>query len=130
MLNKGLFTSASCHWATPKALYEAMNAEFHFNDDPCPLGGTGGLDRPWGLVTFCNPPYGKAITKWLAKGWYEWAHGKTVVFLLPSRTDTQWWHSYCMQATEIRFLRGRLHFNEAGPAPFPSAIIVFRGNEC
>ena len=46
--------------------------------------------------------------------------------LLPSRTDTAWWHEYVMKATQIRFLRGRLYFNDGeGRAPFPSCVVVF-----
>jgi len=64
--------------------------------------------------------------------------GATVVCLIPARTDTTWWHKYCMKG-EIRLIKGRLKFvnrtlpsyREDGdfktsPAPFPSAIIVFR----
>jgi len=125
-INSGLFTSASQHWATPEDLYEALNAEFNFNDDPCPLHGKGGLDREWGSRTYCNPPYGKEIGKWIERAYREAQQGKTVVLLIPSRTDTRWWHDYIMKATEIRFIRGRLHFNESGPAPFPSAIVIFK----
>ena len=33
-----------------------------------------------------------------------------------------------MKASEIRFIKGRLKFDEhANSAPFPSAIVVFRG---
>lgn len=50
----------------------------------------------------------------------------TVVCLVPSRTDTKWWHDYAMKADEIRFIKGRLKFgNSKNSAPFPSAIIVF-----
>lgn len=126
MITKGLFTSASQHWSTPKDLYEVLNTEFHFNDDPCPLNGSGGLDREWGSRTFCNPPYGKTITKWLSKAYVESLKGKLVVCLIPSRTDTRWWHEYVMKASEIRFLKGRLKFGDSkNSAPFPSAIIVF-----
>jgi site-specific DNA-methyltransferase (adenine-specific) len=46
--------------------------------------------------------------------------------LVPSRTDTDWWHRYAMKG-EIRLLRGRLKFGEAtNSAPFPSAVVVFR----
>lgn len=69
------------------------------------------------------------IGKWLKKGYGEWKKGRTIVFLIPSRTDTSWWHEYVMKASEIRFIRGRVHFNDAGPAPFPSAIVVFRGKK-
>ena len=127
MFNKGLFSSASCHWSTPAALYADLDREFHFNDDPCPLRGTGGLTRDWGTSTYCNPPYGREIGHWLKKGYDESLQGKLVVFLIPSRTDTQWWHEYVMRASEIRFLRGRIRFGHSRTgAPFPSAIVVFR----
>jgi site-specific DNA-methyltransferase (adenine-specific) len=132
MLNSGLFTSLSPNYATPKALYAELDAEFHFNDDPCPFEAepffepTSGLEREWGTSTFCNPPYGRKIGAWIAKGYAESQKGKTIVFLIPSRTDTDWWHRFIMKASEIRFVRGRLSFSDKGPAPFPSAVIVFR----
>ena len=126
-LTSGLFTSLSPHWATPKAVYRQLDSEFDFNDDPCPLHGDGGLDenREWGSRTFINPPYGNAIVAWVRRAYDESLKGKLVVCLLPSRTDTRWWHDYVMKASQIRFIKGRLHFSEAGPAPFPSAIVVF-----
>ena len=50
-----------------------------------------------------------------------------VVALLPARTDTAWFHEYIYRsAREVRFLRGRLHFNESeNAAPFPSMIVIF-----
>ena len=62
----------------------------------------------------------------MEKGYGEYLKGKTVVFLIPSRTDTKWWHNYCMRG-EIRFIKGRLKFdNYKNSAPFPSAIVIFR----
>jgi len=124
---KGLFTSVSVHWATPMALYRTLDAEFNFNDDPCPLiPESDGLSRSWGDRTFCNPPYGKAIGLWLKKAYQESHQAKLVVCLIPSRTDTQWWHDYVMKAEEIRFIRGRLKFGGSqNSAPFPSAIVIF-----
>lgn len=133
MLNQGLFSSASCHWETPKELYDSLNAEFHFDDDPCPIGipdplySDDGLAREWGSRTFLNPPYGRAIAKWIHRAYTEGQNGKLVVCLLPSRTDTKWWHEYCMKASEIRFIRGRLKFSNAKfNAPFPSVIVIFK----
>lgn len=126
-MNKILFSSASIHWATPKELYRALNQEFNFNDDPCPMYGNGGLTREWGERTYCNPPYGRKIGEWLAKGYEQALKGKLVVFLIPSRTDTKWWHDYVMKAQEIRFLKGRLKFgNACNSAPFPSCIAIFQ----
>lgn len=80
-----------------------------------------------GQIVFCNPPYGKVIKDWVKKGAEEAQKpGTTVVMLLPARTDTAWFHDYIYhKAREIRFLRGRLRFNEAGAAPFPSMVVVF-----
>ena len=124
--NKVMFSSASDHWSTPKETYEALDKEFHFNDDPCPLGGVSGLQRKWGSRTFVNPPYSE-IKEWVKYGYEEFMLGKTVVMLIPSRTDTRWWHDYVMKAQEIRFIKGRLKFGGSkNSAPFPSAIVVFK----
>jgi len=128
MITKGLFSSASIHWATPIELYNDLNREFGFNDDPCPLHSMEDrLNTEWGSRTFMNPPYGTEITKWIKKAYEESLKGKTIVCLIPSRTDTRWWHDYVMKAHKIRFLRGRLKFgNSHNSAPFPSCIAVFR----
>ena len=123
------FLSQSVDWATPKGVYDKLNQEFNFNFDPCPLGGSSymnGLEMEWGNSTFCNPPYGREIGKWTAKALEENAKGKTIVLLIPSRTDTKWWHSHIMKANEIRFIKGRLKFGDAiNSAPFPSALAIF-----
>jgi hypothetical protein len=128
ILNWGLFTSIRGDWKTPKALYQALDAEFHFDFDPCPTKPkVDGLKTEWGNTNFVNPPYGKEISNWIQKGYQENLNGKTVVFLLPSRTDTRWWHEYIMKAAEIRFIKGRLRFDDQkNPAPFPSAIVIFK----
>uniref|UniRef100_UPI00054D5781 DNA N-6-adenine-methyltransferase n=1 Tax=Desulfovirgula thermocuniculi TaxID=348842 RepID=UPI00054D5781 len=67
------------------------------------------------------------IGKWIQKAYEEAQKGATVVCLLPSRTDTAWWHEYVMRAAEVRFIRGRLRFGGAeNGAPFPSCVVVFR----
>lgn len=57
-----------------------------------------------------------------------------VVCLIPSRTDTETWHTYIWDTeyhkpkdgVQVRFLEGRLKFGDAdNAAPFPSAIVVF-----
>jgi site-specific DNA-methyltransferase (adenine-specific) len=134
--NRAQFTSLKVDYATPKALYAQLDGEFHFTDDPCPFDTTtraiygehDGLARPWGDSTFVNPPYGREIGVWIRRGYEEAQQGKTVVLLIPSRTDTVWWHKYVMKASEIRFIKGRIKFSGAKwNAPFPSAVVVFRG---
>ena len=130
LLNRVHFSSASNEWVTPKAVYADLDAEFGFTYDPCDLWDgelrQDGLMSDWGEVTFCNPPYSE-IAKWVEKAHREWQKGRTVVLLIPSRTDTRWWHNYVMKATEIRFIKGRLKFGDAkNNAPFPSCVVVFR----
>ena len=124
-MNRVLFKSMTDEWRTPKSIYDALNIEFNFIFDPCPMGGVwDGLHRPWSFPAFCNPPYSH-IKEWVQRAYLESTHG-TVVLLIPSRTDTRWWHDYVMKASEIRFIKGRLKFGNAkNNAPFPSCVVVF-----
>jgi site-specific DNA-methyltransferase (adenine-specific) len=129
-MNRVLFKSACDNYSTPAELYKKLNNEFNFDFDPCPLDPSpkvDGLSIEWGGVTFCNPPYSQ-ISKWCEKAYQESLKGKTVVMLIPSRTDTKYWHNFIMKAREIRFIKGRLKFgNSKNSAPFPSCIVVFKG---
>ena len=122
------FMSQKLDWLTPDGAYRKLDNEFHFNFDPCPVNATfDGLSIDWGKSNFVNPPYGRELPKWIKKGYEEVQKGKIVVFLIPSRTDTRWWHDYLMKADEIRFIKGRLKFKGAiNSAPFPSAVVVFK----
>ena len=123
------FSSVTDNWRTPEGFYKALDAEFKFDFDPCPLKDPprfDGLTCEWGQRTFCNPPYSD-LRAWMRKAFSEHLKGKTVVMLIPSRTDTRAWHDYALNASEIRFIRGRLKFGDAkNCAPFPSAIVIFR----
>ena len=125
------FMSLRGDWKTPRKLYSELDQEFQFDHDPCPTNPMfDGLETEWGECNFVNPPYGNIIGKWLERGKEMQARGKTSVFLIPSRTDTRWWHNYVMQSDEIRFIKGRLKFDEhKNCAPFPSAIVVMRGKK-
>jgi hypothetical protein len=128
-MSRVVFSSQSVHWAMPRRVYDALDAEFHFDFDPCPLGesevdGAAPLFSSWkGRRVFCNPPYNREIIKFLTRA----SEAEIAVFLLPSRTDTQWFHEFVLpKAREIRFIRGRLKFGEAkNNAPFPSVICIF-----
>src|SRR3990167_55222 len=124
---KPLFSSQKQNCTTPIKFYQELNNEFHFDFDPCPIVHKfDGLSIDWGKSNFVNPPYNQIAT-WLLKGVEEYEKGKTVVFLIPSRTDTKWWHTFVMQSTEIRFIKGRLKFGDSkNSAPFPSAIVIFK----
>ena len=117
--------SKSDNWRTPKWIYDELDKEFHFKDDPCPINGNGGLDREWRSPVFMNPPYSKP-TPWVKKAYEQSQKGKIVVGLLRGDTSTRWFHDYCYGKAEIRFVKGRLKFNGKKPAPFPSIIVVWK----
>lgn len=136
-----MFSSNDMTWETPIELFNKLNSEFGFTLDVCSTHYSfkcrkfftpdeDGLIQDWSKdVCWMNPPYGRDITVWLKKAYEESLKGATVVALIPSRTDTQYWNDYCMTASEIRFIKGRLKFGDCpNSAPFPSAIIVFRND--
>jgi len=130
-LSRGLFTSSTWEWHTPSDLRAAIDIEFGTTFDPCPGGTLDALLIPWEGRVFVNPPYGRVLSRWIEKGLLELraGHAKCIVWLLPARTDTRWFHDLLFpNAKEIRFLRGRVHFENgegrSGPAPFPSMIVV------
>ena len=89
---------------------------------------TGCPETGGGYRVFCNPPYGRELSRWVKKCYDESRKPDTlVVMLIPARTDTSYFHDYIYhKAREIRFIRGRLHFNESKQgAPFPSMVVIF-----
>lgn len=133
------YSSENPDWETPPVFFEKLNKEFHFEIDVCATQQTAkcenffslkedGLSQKWIGSCWMNPPYGQEIGGWIEKAYQEGRQGALVVCLIPSRTDTIWWHDYVMKAAEIRFIRGRLKFvGSETSAPFPSALVVFSG---
>jgi phage N-6-adenine-methyltransferase len=143
-------TSLDDTWTTPRDFFDKLNAEFDFGLDAAALQASTlvpdnwyGPDHPdpaardalridWnhnsrGKPIWLNPPYGRVIKDWMRKANEVASGGGTVVCLVPSRTDTSWWHDYCINAYEIRYIRGRLKFGgQKNSAPFPSAVVVMK----
>lgn len=86
------------------------------------------MNIDWGKnICWMNPPY-KQVGKWIVKAYNEYQKGATVVCLVQSRTNTNWWHDYCMKG-EVRFVRGRPVFKGCKHGlPQPLAIVIFRPN--
>ena len=132
------FSSKTDMWATPQKFFDKYNEKYRFTLDPCATSDNAkcpiyfteaddGLKQQWTGSVWMNPPYGREIIKWMKKAYESSLQGATVVCLVPSRTDTKWWHDYAMKG-EIEFIKGRLKFGDAkNSAPFPSAVVVFKG---
>lgn len=156
MADISIFTSSkSNEWETPQDLFDKLNAAHHFTLDAAATDDnhkvdryytaqTDGLAHDWtGEVVFCNPPYGKEIGRWVEKCYNEAInHGVKIVMLVPSRTDTKWFHRFLYKQEDnginIKFLQGRLRFInrtfpswrpdgnfKVSPANFPSMLVYF-----
>ena len=161
-----VFSSNSDEWKTPDEVFKMLDAEFHFDYDAACIPENcktnygifrdemNALKTAWTWLPlpvgyarkfFLNPPYSK-IGAFMKKAYEESLKGAIVVCLIPSRTDTRYWHDYVMKAHEIRFIKGRVSFYGRikvpgqpkdtpkdkikytmgwAPAPFPSCIVVF-----
>ena len=131
------FSSKTDLHATPQGFFDRLNKEFNFDVDVCASADNAkcskyftkeqdGLAQEWKGNVWMNPPYGREIGDWMRKANIDAEKGATVVCLVPSRTDTKWWHDSVIQH-EVRFVKGRLKFGDAvNSAPFPSAVVVIR----
>ncbi|MCP4988535.1 MAG: phage N-6-adenine-methyltransferase [Colwellia sp.] len=140
-----MFSSKEEKWQTPQSLFDKLNEEFNFTLDPCCQHDSAkcekyytpvedGLSQSWESETvFVNPPYGRELRKWVEKCYNEGQQENTkVVMLIPSRTDTTYFHDFIYHKSEIRFIRGRIKFInpttklEGNSAPFGSMVVVFK----
>lgn len=153
-----MFSKASDEWSTPQEFFDRLHLEFGFGvdaaasienrkcvnyygpDHPLALMNpklTDALGMDWsaaGVNHWCNPPY-SLCREFVAKAADERLRGVLTVMLIPSRTDTRYFHEHlwnvAQHATrpgiELRFVKGRLKFGgQANCAPFPSMVVVFR----
>jgi hypothetical protein len=119
------------HWITPPEIYAELDAEFHFDYDPCPFPKPkdyDGIKSEWGNSNYVNPPFhrenGIGPTAFVRKAIEENKKGKTVVLTIP----TQSYVNLLLEAgAEVRSL-GRvkwLHTVTREPMKGPSPITAF-----
>lgn len=149
MNNEVMFSKNSDEWTTPQNLFDTYNLEFNFGLDisatkdntKCNLYFTkedSALNKNWSefmrdsgisdYYCWMNPPYSQC-KDFIKKAYEENLKGIGIVALVPSRTDTRWFHDYIYKKDniEIRFLKGRLKFSDSkNAAPFPSMIVIFK----
>lgn len=98
------------YWQTPKALYDTLNQDFHFDFDPCPSDPSfDGLLVEWGESNFVNPPYSQT-GKWCEKALAESRKGKKVVMLLRLDASTRWFRDVVLPHAEVRLFYDRVWF--------------------
>lgn len=116
---------------TPTEVMLELVKEFGLLNDVCPRDPQrNGLEEDWHRVNYMNPPYSQ-MEIWLNKAVSEWKKEKTIVCLLPARTNTNWFHDICIKyASEIRFIRQGIKFKGyKKKSPFPVALCIFRAED-
>lgn len=137
-MEKGMFTSLSGEWETPREVFAfaerkwgpfdldaAANEHNHLCDNYCGTDGSyidgikvtndSGLTADWTVLSaygpiWLNPPYGRGMNEWVQKCAAEVTNKARIVALLPARTDTRWFKLAWETCSEIAFLSGRLKF--------------------
>lgn len=139
-----MFSKKSDEWTTPQDFFNKLHEEFNFEIDVAATEENSkceiyidrqqdALSTSWSISTepktcWLNPPY-SMCKEFIKKAYEESLKGNTIVALVPSRTDTKWFHEYVYNKpnVEVRFVKGRLKFgNGKNSAPFPSMIIIFK----
>lgn len=140
MKNRNL--ESSDNWETPKEFYDKLDAEFHFDFDPCPINydeitpDKDGLLIPWGKSNYINPPYSRKLKEaFVKRAVKEAKNGAICVMLLPVSTSTTLFHDVIKpNAKEVRFVRGRIAFKgintkgeytETGKPMHDSMVVIF-----
>src|SRR5690625_200339 len=126
---KKQYTKRSDYWNTPSNLYNyIMNKGFI---DYNPSGSfidpfNKNVNKYYNEKIYINPPFsllGKKEMLYTIKG-LLW-NGNKVLFLMPARTDTKYFHEFLKFSPIIYFIKGRLSFNDKGSAPFPTILLKF-----
>jgi hypothetical protein len=130
---------AERYWLTPPDLYRRLDAEFHFDFDPCPYPRPDGYDAlkvSWGQSNYCNPPFRRTDgnrdgpTAFVRKAIAEQAQGKSTVLLIPAQSYI---NLLIKAGAELRY-GGRTRFLEVDskeplPGPSPTILAVLRGKD-
>ncbi len=135
-------------WGTPTELFNTLNREFDFTLDACASPGNSkvkqyftkedsALDQPWFGRVWINPPF-ENFGEWIDKILSEVNSGnvEVVVALLPKYMKSVFDFKCTVNASEVRWVKGRLHFHDTrdgvdngpceGAARFDVKIFVFR----
>ena len=121
------------YWRTPKEIYASLDAEFHFDFDPCPYPPTlfNGLEVDWGQMNYVNPPFRPSDgrdkmgpTAFARKAILEAQKGRASFLTLPIQS----YANLLLEAGAVPRSMGRIQWLEVetgAPMPSPSPICGF-----
>jgi len=144
------------NWATPRALFDELSRRYGpFSVDAAAEANNTKVeacffteaedalhprldwtDGTGPSTVWCNPPYDN-IGAWISKARQQIAKGvcRRVVFLIPARTSTDWFHDQVLPFGRVEYLRGRVSFDpppgvERSSAFEHSMVVVFERACC
>ncbi len=92
--------------------------------------GDDGLTDDWaGHFAFVNPPFSEQ-QRWLRRAHEQWTAGnvETVVCLVPTRTDSEWFQEVLSKVAKVYLLKGRLRFidlrGKQQATPFSVMLVI------
>lgn len=144
--NQNLTSSASCdadkdnRFTSPDTIRAVEESFGRIDFDPCwheasavkPVAyldfrkGQDGLTHPWqGPVAFVNPPW-SAAKKFLERSYDQWKNGNVdkVICLVPSKTDTTFFHTVLKTEADVYFVERRMRFFKEDGTSYTSAESV------
>ena len=136
--DKNKFSSKNQEFETPDELFNSLNNIFNFTIDVCATEENtkcdlfyseqnSCFDKMWKGSCWMNPPY-KNMKAFIKKA-YEQRKNAITVCLIPARTNTNWWHEFCMKG-EVWFIKGRPKFKGCiHGLPQPLALVIFGVSE-
>lgn len=118
------------HGGTPEHIIQSLTTLNGEMFDPCPNNPNfDGLEIKWPIdkTIFVNPPYTRGqIKKWVERCHKHWLEGGHVIMLIPSYTDTRYFHDFIYGYANLEFIKGRLRFKGYDNlASFPSMLVHF-----
>jgi len=143
-IQNNAFKSESEEYETPKEIFEPLQKEFNLQLDVCASSSNHKLDnyftkeddaltKDWHKHGnfWMNPPFGRQLKKWIQKAYEESTKGVIGVSILPVRSNTNWWHELIIDVgAEVRFLKGRIKFNDCiKGAWLPFAIVIWKSED-
>ena len=122
---RALFTATRNDWKTPVDFMATLQSRYGPLTDVSDLSRGDAFSVPWPDRWYANPPYGPTMRRWVDRAVEQAALGSRGIMLVPARTDTRWFHAALPTLSAVGFIRGRLRFDERGPAPFPSLLLFW-----
>lgn len=137
-----LFSSNNDEWTTPKWLFDYLNHVNHYDTDLAAddnnhlcdryfTAENSALTQDWihSNSCFVNPPF--SLNKEFVNKIVEQLNKfptLLITVLIPSRTDTRYFHNLIPYCEKITFIKGRLKFGNAkNGAPFPTCLLFLDG---